>query len=122
MFYVRCRATHTSLLVQYINKTKAELASLGEWLHINCMLPSDRAKIHDDILRGLIPIQELIEDRGSVPLPEPPKSRVEKLLAAVDSTLIETDEPEETDSWNMENTPGGQLTYVFERKSDSSTL
>jgi DNA repair and recombination protein RAD54B len=112
-------ATKLTPLLKYIKKKKAELASLAQWAHVNCMLPSAREKIHDDILRRLIPVQEVIQHNDTTS-PDPPKSRVEKLLAAVDSTAIfDTDDLEEPEAWDMRNVKGGQLTYIFERKSDS---
>lgn len=106
---------------QYIKKKKAELASLDEWTHVNCMLPSARGKIHDDVLRSLIPIQAVTQHKDMAPQLDSPKSRVEKLLAAVDSSaLVDADGLEETESWDMRHVRGGQLTYVFERKSNST--
>lgn len=87
------------------------------------MLPSARGKIHDDILRRLVPVQdsEAIQHEDMESQPDSRKSRAEKLLAAVDSsTLFDKDDLEDTDTWDMEDVPGGQLTYVFERKSNST--
>ncbi|KAF8518738.1 SNF2 family N-terminal domain-containing protein [Gautieria morchelliformis] len=105
----------------YVKKKKAELASLDEWTHVNCMIPSARGKIHDDILRKLVPIQEVTQLEETASHPTPPKSRAEMLLAAVDSpTLFETDDLYDPELCSMEDVPGGQLTYLFERKSDST--
>lgn len=85
------------------------------------MLPAARGKIHDDILRRLVPIQEVVQHEDAESQSNPPKSRAEKLLEAVDSsTFFDKGDLDDTDSWDMEGVPGGQITYVFERRSDST--
>ncbi|KAF8588695.1 hypothetical protein K439DRAFT_582988 [Ramaria rubella] len=103
----------------HAKKRKAELASLDEWTHVNCMLPLARDKIHDDILRKLIPVQEIEQDKVASQL-GPFKSRAERILAIVDSAGILDADIDETGELEMRDIPGGQMTYIFEKRSDST--
>ncbi|KIJ39853.1 hypothetical protein M422DRAFT_780869 [Sphaerobolus stellatus SS14] len=101
---------------KYAKKRKAELASLGEWTHINCMIASARSQIHDDILRKLI-IPPGVEK--ALTSDSQTQSRSQRLLEEFDS-LVDTDNLKDEEGADMSEVPGGRVTYVFEKRSDSS--
>ncbi|KAF8520381.1 SNF2 family N-terminal domain-containing protein [Hysterangium stoloniferum] len=107
----------------YYKRKKAELASLDEWIHVNCLLPSAREKMHDDVLRQLIaaPLPDVAETDPKMESITP-KSRVEMLLAAVDSASIFDDDEVNNLALgrDMNEVAGGQVTYIFEKKSEAT--
>jgi len=101
---------------QFTKKRKGELASLGEWTHINCMVASARSKIHDEILCKLIKPPKATEEADTAA-----KTRAEKVLEDFDSQFLFDDEiPDDDQGVDMSEIPGGWITYLFEKRSDSS--
>lgn len=88
---------------------KAELASLDEWTHINCLRPSATDGIHDEILKSIVresQVQGKQEDSASQ------LSRRQRLLADLDNVLNESLDPDD-----LSARPAGTLTYLFEKSS-----
>jgi len=82
------------------------------------MLPSSKDRIHNDVLRKLIQAPEVVQtDASSDSQSGPPQSRVEQRLARIDVENILAGKDEEAEGLGMKDIPGGQLTFVFERKS-----
>ncbi|KAJ7188473.1 SNF2 family N-terminal domain-containing protein [Mycena filopes] len=86
----------------YLAKKRAGLAALGQWKHINCLLPTARDDIQDHILRKL------------VFLPEPDKKESTKpqsqLLAALDAAAALA-------ALTVSDLPGGSVSFLFEKSS-----
>ncbi|KAJ7502774.1 SNF2 family N-terminal domain-containing protein [Mycena galericulata] len=86
----------------YLEKKRTGLAALGQWKHINCLLPTARDDIQDHILRKLI-FQ-----------PEPGKivsiNTQSKLLAALDAVAAMGD-------LTVADIPGGSVSFLFEKSS-----
>ncbi|KAJ7675096.1 SNF2 family N-terminal domain-containing protein [Mycena rosella] len=84
----------------YLQKTG--LAALGQWKHINCLLPNARDDIQDHILRRLV-FQ-----------PEPAKRAADKpqsqLLAALDAAAAMS-------GLTVSDIPGGSVSFLFEKSS-----
>jgi len=101
--------------LQYMKKKQAELASLGEWTHINCLRSLMSHNIHDDILRHLIlPSAHEPEETGL----SQPKSRIDSLLSAADiDNIAALDEDARTLS--VRDVPGGTISFLFEKTSIS---
>ncbi|KAG2153895.1 P-loop containing nucleoside triphosphate hydrolase protein [Suillus clintonianus] len=99
----------------YMKKKQAELASLGEWTHINCLQRLTSDNIHDDILRHLVPssVSEEKEDLAQ------PQSRIDSLLSAVDLDNI-TAMDEATQTLSVRDVPGGTISFLFEKTSVST--
>jgi DNA repair and recombination protein RAD54B len=103
--------------IQYLKKKKAELAALGEWTHINCLRPTARDDIHDDILRKLVYVPETDSNNDRATAPQP--SRLHSLLSAIDIDNIssmDTDLP----IISVRDTPGGTISFLFERGSKTA--
>ncbi|KAA1474331.1 hypothetical protein DENSPDRAFT_840910 [Dentipellis sp. KUC8613] len=97
----------------YMKKKKAALAALGKWTHINCLKPRARDKIGDDMLRKLI----FTPGPGKPPAStqkDATKARVDSLLDAVD-----LDNLENTSGYSVDDVPGGTLSFLFERSSET---
>jgi len=86
----------------YLEKKRAGLAALGQWKHINCLLPTARDDIQDHILRKL------------VFLPEPEKTvstnTQSRLLAALDAAAA-------MGVLTVADIPGGSISFLFEKSS-----
>ena len=91
-----------SVLLQYVKQKRAQLASLGEWTHINCLRPGAVERVEDDMLTHLIysPCAKKASPKGS-------QSR---LLDAVDQIM-------DDDAWSLsrDDLPGGSVSFLFER-------
>jgi DNA repair and recombination protein RAD54B len=113
---VRCniyslnKSAELTPFLQLAKKKKVELASLGEWTHINCLDSSAQEKIFDEILQDVIAATSSNNtvDQG-VPM-EPPS---DVLPDGVSGNARTTKA--------MEEVPGGTITFVFEKASSSIT-
>ncbi|KAJ7755699.1 SNF2 family N-terminal domain-containing protein [Mycena maculata] len=85
----------------YMEKKRAGLAALGQWKHINCLLPTARDDIRDHILRKLV----------FLPEPEKKASRSQsQLLAALDAAAAMS-------ALTVSDLPGGSVSFLFEKSS-----
>jgi DNA repair and recombination protein RAD54B len=99
-----------------MKKKQAELASLGEWTHINCLRSLTSDSIHDDILRHLVlPSVSEPKETGI----SRPKSRLDSLLSAVDLDNIAAMD-ETTKTLSARDVPGGTISFLFEKMSVST--
>ena len=91
-----------------MEKKKAELASLSEWRHINCVQPQSNAAIHDEALYDVLP-----ECRSTYkPFEQVEgKSRAESLLDAVDLENIQAMDK----VFTVTDFPGGTVSFLFEK-------
>ncbi|CAL1708125.1 unnamed protein product [Somion occarium] len=93
----------------YLKQKKAQLASLGEWTHINCLKPGARDHIHDSMLQKLLYASDAGKSRQSV---AGNQSRPQSILAATDlETMLEDMGP----ALAMTDVPGGTISFLFER-------
>ncbi|KAG1742218.1 P-loop containing nucleoside triphosphate hydrolase protein [Suillus lakei] len=99
----------------YAKKKQAELASLGEWTHINCLRRLTNNHIHDDILRHLV-LPSVSEEKKDL---AQPKSRLDSLLSAVDLDNI-TAMDQATQLLSVCDVPGGTIAFLFEKTSVST--
>lgn len=103
------------MCVQYLKKKKAELASLGEWTHINCLRSDAGERVHDGILRSLL--FRLSSSQKQVDSVDgSSKSRILSLLDAVD--LDNNSRPEDR---TIKDVPGGTVSFLFEKGTSIST-
>ncbi|KAF7375992.1 hypothetical protein MSAN_00013800 [Mycena sanguinolenta] len=86
----------------YMEKKRAGLAALGQWKHINCLLPTARNDIHDSMLRKLLFVPQL----------EKPQSQ---LLAILDAATTMA-------SMTVSDLPGGSVSFLFEKNTSSATV
>jgi DNA repair and recombination protein RAD54B len=96
-----------------MKKKQAELASLGEWTHINCLRRLTSDSIHDVILRHLV-LPSVSDDNGDL---TQPKSRLDSLLSALDN-ITATDDATQPSS--VRDVPGGTISFLFEKTSVST--
>lgn len=90
-----------------MRQKKAQLASLGQWTHIDCLKWNARASIHDTLLHELLPAKSL-----RVPVIDKGKSRLTALLGATDlDALEEAAGP----PLAIGDVPGGTICFLFER-------
>lgn len=89
--------------MQYLEKKRAGLAALGQWKHINCLLPTARDDIQDHILRKLV---FLPEPEKTAPTTKPQS----KLLAALDAVAA-------MGVLTVADIPGGSVSFLFEKSS-----
>ncbi|KAF9467257.1 SNF2 family N-terminal domain-containing protein [Collybia nuda] len=90
----------------YLQKKKAGLAALGEWRHINCLRPSARDDIQDDLLRKLfVPSQPIAKEK--------PKTQLETLLSGVDLDNVTSMD----DVLPLSDVPGGTVSFLFQKSS-----
>ncbi len=98
-----------------MKQKKAQLAALGKWTHINCLRQNARERIQDELLRLLVYVPETdnrTKDDG------PPRSRLNSLLAAVDlENVLQATAP----PLPVEDLPGGSVSFLFERTSETTT-
>lgn len=110
------RAVIANVILQYLKQKKAQLAALGQWTHINCLKPTGRDDVEDDILRRLI----YKPDDGSkarTPDTGKNKTRVKSLLDAVElDAVLEVTAP----PLAVEDIPGGSVSFLFERTSKTT--
>jgi DNA repair and recombination protein RAD54B len=103
---------------QYAKRKQAELASLGQWTHINCMRASAQDSVQDQILRKLLhrpPVESVESDstRGGKSVPQ---SRATSILAATDlDNILAMDE--ENALLTVREVPEGTVSYLFEKSS-----
>ncbi|KAI0066149.1 hypothetical protein BV25DRAFT_1879216 [Artomyces pyxidatus] len=102
----------------YMKKKKAELASLGEWTHINCLKPGARERIRDGVLRKLIYEPEKSATSSvSKASDGAPKSRISSLLDAVDlDNVLNMDK---SSTLAVDDVPGGTVSFLFEKSSST---
>ncbi|KAJ7928623.1 SNF2 family N-terminal domain-containing protein [Mycena leptocephala] len=86
----------------YLAKKRAGLAALGQWKHINCLLPTARDEILDHILRKLIFVPE--PDKKSSTKPQ------SQLLAALDVAAAMA-------ALTVSKIPEGSVCYAFEKST-----
>jgi len=99
----------------YLKKKKAELASLGEWTHINCLRKDAGEHVHDDILRSLISLSSSPHGQQLDPADGPSKSRILSLLNAVDLDNISR-----LEDLSIQDVPGGTVSFLFEKRTSKS--
>jgi DNA repair and recombination protein RAD54B len=97
---------------QYLKKKKAELASLGEWSHINCLRQDAGERVHDDILRSLLFRSSSSHKQQVDPVDGSSKSRILSLLDTVDLDDIE--------DLTIKDVPGGTVSFLFEKGTSMS--
>jgi DNA repair and recombination protein RAD54B len=100
-------------------KKKAQLASLGEWTHINGLERSAHGQVKDEILGHMLHKFESAEEENMSLDVKPSKSRLENLLDI--SNVSSTAEPEAQEhGLSVHDVPGGTISFIFERFSDST--
>jgi DNA repair and recombination protein RAD54B len=113
-------------LPQYMSKKKAQLASLGEWTHINGLVRNARERIKDDILGMLLHKFEDDDnndnDDDEIDRHSRSKSRLQNLLDAVDIDNISLAGIERKNlGVSVRDVPGGTISFLFERYSNEVT-
>jgi DNA repair and recombination protein RAD54B len=98
-----------------LKKKKAELASLGEWTHINCLRADASERVHDDILRSLLFRSLSTHGQRVEPVGGSSKSRILSLLDAVDLDNISR-----LDDLSIKDFPGGTVSFLFEKGTSMS--
>ncbi|KAI0081996.1 hypothetical protein K474DRAFT_1612582 [Panus rudis PR-1116 ss-1] len=93
----------------YLKQKKAQLASLGEWTHIDCLTSNARERIHDSILHRLLHSMESTKSRPSI---SGKKSLAESILAATDLHALREETKLPISAFDV---PGGTVTFLFER-------
>lgn len=103
---------------QYLKKKKAELASLGEWTHINCLRSDAGERVHDGILRSLLFRSSSSQKQADPvdPVDGSSKSRILSLLDAVE--LDNISRPEDR---SIKDVPGGTVSFLFEKGTSIPT-
>ncbi|KAJ7124910.1 SNF2 family N-terminal domain-containing protein [Mycena epipterygia] len=86
----------------YLEKKRAGLAALGQWKHINCLLPTARDDIQDHILHKLVFLPEQEKRAASKPQSQ--------LLAALDAAAAMS-------VLTVADIPGGSVSFLFEKSS-----
>ncbi len=102
-------------MYQYLRKKKAELASLGEWTHINCLRQDASERVHDDILRSLIFCPSSPHGQQVDPVEGSSKSRILSLLDSVDLDNISR-----LEDLSIQDVPGGTVSFLFEKGTSIS--
>ena len=92
-----------------MKQKKAQLASLGEWKHINCLQPSARGQIHDSILQKLLYTGQTPRRRQSAPGDQDR-----------DSIGLESQIEECSNTYKVTDVPGGSVSFLFERGTKSA--
>ncbi|KAF6760030.1 RAD54B protein [Ephemerocybe angulata] len=93
---------------EYLEKKKAELASLSEWKHINCLKSEASDRVLDDVLRVIL------HDCGPKPKSFSSikgESTMGRLLEAVDLDNIQAMDK----VIHVSDVPGGTVSFLFER-------
>lgn len=101
-----------------MKKKKAELASLGEWTHINCLRPDASERVHDDILRSLLFRSSSSHGQQVNPVGSSTKSRISSLLDAVD--LDNISRMGTIQDLTVKDVPGGTVSFLFEKGTSMS--
>ncbi|KAJ6497887.1 SNF2 family N-terminal domain-containing protein [Mycena sanguinolenta] len=86
----------------YLEKKRAGLAALGQWKHINCLLPTAREDIHDSMLRKLLFVPPSDNSK--------PQSQ---LLAILDAAATMA-------SITVSDLPGGSVSFLFEKNTSTT--
>ena len=86
-----------------MKQKRAQLASLGEWKHINCFRPGTLDRVEDDMLTHLI-YSPASKDKSAV-------NSQSALLEAGDDTM------EDAFSLSRDKVPGGSVSFLFERST-----
>lgn len=105
-------------------KKKAQLASLGEWTHINTLERNSREHVKDEVLGSLLHKFEPIDEEQVVAKPSS-KSRIQNILDAADvDNFSAMDVDMDLDSTNsglsVHDVPGGTISFLFERLSTTT--
>jgi DNA repair and recombination protein RAD54B len=101
-------------------RKKAQLASLGEWTHINALERSAREHVKDEVLASLLhkftPIED--EEVSETMAESQTKSRLQNLLD-VDAQKLSAMEidSEKKPELSVRDVPGGTISFLFERLS-----
>ena len=101
-----------------MKRKKAELASLGEWTHINCLRPDASERVHDDILRSLLFRSSSSHGQQVNPIGSSTKSRISSLLDAVD--LDNISRMGTIQDLTVKDVPGGTVSFLFEKGTSMS--
>jgi DNA repair and recombination protein RAD54B len=91
---------------------KAELASLGEWKHINCLKPTATDDVLDDVLRAIL------HDCGPKPKSFASiegESKMSRLLQATDIQNIQAMDR----VLSVGDVPSGTVSFLFEKGSQT---
>ena len=104
------QGSHAYACYQYLKKKKAELASLGEWTHINCLRPDAGERVHDGILRRLLIRSSSSHKQQVAPVEGSSTSRILSLLDAVDM-----DDISRLEDLTIKDVPGGTVSFLFEK-------
>jgi DNA repair and recombination protein RAD54B len=99
---------------QYLAQKKEQLAALGEWTHINCLRPSSREQIKDDVLRQLIHTPKKNSLGSSVSGEQ--ESQKFSALSTIDLDMV-TAWDDENRVWGVREVPGGTISFLFEKES-----
>ena len=99
-------------MTQYLKKKQAGLAALGEWSHIDCLRPSARDDVRDDILRKLV-----FDFSNTSSVAPKTESRVDALLSAIDIDNPSVDGAGGTSRLSVHDVPGGTVSFLFEKSS-----
>ena len=95
-----------------MKQKRAQLAALGEWTHINCLKHGAHERIQDEVLAGLLFVSKADNVENSVS-----HSNTESLLDAIDlDKVMAASRP----PLNVQEVPGGTISFLFERGSNSS--
>ena len=92
---------------------KAELASLGEWKHINCLKPTANDEVLDDVLRAVL------HDCGPKPKSFASiqgESTMSRLLQATDIENIQAMDR----VLSVGDVPSGTVSFLFERGAQTT--
>jgi DNA repair and recombination protein RAD54B len=100
-----------NIAIKYAKKKKAELASLGQWRHINCLRPAASDNVKDHILRKLLHVPVVSANQNK-------KAGQLSLLDAVDIENVLAMEDEQSDV-SMRDIPGGTISFLFEKGADA---
>jgi DNA repair and recombination protein RAD54B len=100
---------------QYLKKKKAELASLGEWTHINCLRPDAGERVQDGILRSLLFRSSSSHKQQVAPVEGSSTSRILSLLDTVD-----LDDISRLEDLTIKDVPGGTVSFLFEKGTSIS--
>lgn len=100
-----------------MSRKKAELASLGQWTHLNCLRTDARDNVQDDVLRRLIyvPEKSVSESKAAAALSG-------SLLDAVDLDNVLAIEEDEPEGLSARDVPGGTISFLFEKTSKDDSL
>lgn len=100
-------------------RKKAQLASLGEWTHINTLERTGREYVKDEILGSLLHKFDPIEEEQVAVKPSS-KSRIQSILDAADIeniSAMDLDAESKNPGLSVHDVPGGTISFLFEKLS-----